>query len=69
MKILENKKEIFYFIAGFFIFLVLFITVIVSFRFIVAKMNMALNQNLIKTPEAVRFNLDLARSLGVNNVE
>ncbi len=63
MEFLEDKKELVYTAIGIAIFTILLLTVIFSFRFMVEQINAALNPSLIKTPEAVKFNLDLVEGL------
>ena len=55
----EDKKELAFTALGVVIFAILLLAVTYSFRFMAREINTALNPNLIKTSEAVRFNLDL----------
>jgi hypothetical protein len=58
MEFLEDKKELIFLGIGAVIFTTLLIAAIFSLRFLAREVNKATNSNLIKTPEAVRFNLE-----------
>lgn len=66
---LKDKKELFYWGVGAALTLALLMYVVVCLRYVVGELNLALNHNLIKPAEVVRFNVDKIKDLHIPGVE
>lgn len=69
MTLLHLKREWIYGIIGVVSAMVLLWYLVATLGFLLRELGRALNQNLIKTPEVVRFNLDKMKELKIPGVE
>ncbi len=64
----SDKKEVAYLVTGLLGFGLIFFMFLYSMNFLIVQLGSALNPDLIKPPETVKFNLDSIKDLDLPSV-